>query len=304
MSERKHGIEVCRIEAADGSGEAELVPEWGAIVSSLQLKWRGAPRELLFQHAFFWDRESERTRGGLPFLFPICGRLERDGVAGAYLYDGCRHEMKIHGFSLRMPWTVTGQTASSLTATLRDTEATRASYPFRFEVALQFEVNAGALTIRQTYANTGDVPLPYYAGFHPYYLTPPSGQGKERVRIGYDMAAMYRCNARLTDVVERLPPAPMPAPVTDPLLHERLTAIGSDREIRLEFPDGMTLHARAEGVEDAGMFRFVQLYTMADKPFFCVEPWMAAPNTLNAVTGCRWVKPGEAEHGLLTVWTS
>lgn len=304
MIDRKHGFEVHRIQAADGSGEAEIVPELGAIVSSLQFKWRGALREVLFRHPHFWDRGTERTRGGYPFLFPICGRLERDGRAGVYLYRARRREMKIHGFAMRMPWTVKGRTASSLTVSLRDTEATRAVYPFPFEAALQFEIGAGALTIRQMYANTGDEPMPYYAGFHPFYLTPSPGQGKDQVRISYDMTAMYRSNDRLTDVIEPLPPHPVPAAVTDPMLADRLTGIGANRDVRLEFPDGMVLHTLADGVEDAGMFRFVQLYTLADQPFICVEPWMGAPNSLNTAGECRWVRPGEAEHAILRVWTT
>lgn len=304
MRTRENGFDVYTIRAEDGSVEASIVPELGAVVSSLRFAWRGTMRETLFRHEFFWDRTTERTRGGYPFLFPVCARLERDGVPGLYLYDGRRYELKIHGFSMRMPWTVSEHADSALTVTLRDTDATRACYPFRFEVTLRFEVGAGGLAIRQTYANTGSELMPYYAGFHPYFLTPPPGQGKEQVAIRYAMKAMLNYNSRLTDVVGRAAPVPTPLKVTDPVLIERLTEIGDDREVRLEFPDGMTLHTRADGVEDKGMFRFIQLYTMVDKPFFCVEPWMAAPNTLNTVTGSRWLGPGQAEHGVLNVWIS
>lgn len=304
MMTREHDVEVYAIRASDGSVGASIVPELGAVVSSLRFAWRGTHRETLFRHDYFWDRAAERTRGGFPFLFPVCARLERDGVPGLYLYDGHRYEMKIHGFAMRMPWTVVEHTDSSLTVTLGDTEATRSCYPFRFLLTLEFEVKAGVLTIRQTYANTGSVAMPYYAGFHPYFLTPPPGQGKEQVQIRYAMKAMLNYNSRLTDIVGQVPPVPTPLKVTDPVLIERLTAIGEDREVCLEFPDGMTLHTRADGVEDERMFRFVQLYTMVDKPFFCVEPWMAPPNTLNSVTGSRWIGAGQTERGVVTVRVS
>ena len=63
----QHGFEVWTVESPDGAVRASIVPEMGAAVSSL----RFGDRELLYQHPFFWDRASERTRGGFPFLFPV-----------------------------------------------------------------------------------------------------------------------------------------------------------------------------------------------------------------------------------------
>ena len=64
----------------DGGTVAEIVPELGGIVSSLRLaESGGAPREILYRHPWFWSRETDELRGGIPPLFPICGRLLRDG---------------------------------------------------------------------------------------------------------------------------------------------------------------------------------------------------------------------------------
>ena len=46
---------------------------------------------------------------------------------------------------------------------------------------------------------------------------------------------------------------------------------------------------------------YLQFYTMADKPFFCIEPWMGHPNALNALTGAHWLAPGEVTHGVFEV---
>ena len=69
-------------------------------------------------------------------------------------------------------------------------------------------------------------------------------------------------------------------------------------------PDGTTIHMIAEGVEDKDMFPYVQLYTVEDQPFFCVEPWMGFPNALNTVAGSRWLEPGRSEKGVLKIWTT
>jgi galactose mutarotase-like enzyme len=302
--ELQHGYGVFRIRAADGSAEACVVPELGGIVSSLRLPGPGGLQEVLFQHPFFWETHAERTRGGLPFLFPTCGRLERNGQPGAYLYDGLVYQMTIHGFGMRLPWSVRKADASSVTLVLHDTDATRVQYPFAFEVALTYRVLPGRLLIEQEYRNPGRVPLPYYAGFHPYFLTPAAGAGKDKVRINFRAVSRLFYNERLTDVVGRGAAPALPAGVSDAALHECLAEVRDNKEVELQFPGGLVLHIAADGVEDHDMFPYVQLYTAAEQPFFCVEPWMGFPNALNTVRGCRLLAPGHAERGVLRVWTS
>ncbi len=304
MIGKQEGMTVYRIREAAGKGEATIVPELGAVMSSLRLAGPGGLRELLYCHPHFWDPAAERTRGGFPFLFPVCGRLERDGASGAYLFEGQLYSMKNHGFSMRVPWEVVKADDTSLVVSLTDSEESRRLYPFGFRVTLTFRFEGGTFVIDQAYENTGTRPLPYYAGFHPYFLTPAPGRGKDATMLDYKPAARWVYNARLTEVVATEAPPAMPRSVTDPAINEMLTTVGADRETRLVYPDGMVLHARADGVEDPGLFPFVQLYTMEDRPFFCVEPWMGFPNALNTATGSRWIAPGKTDHGRMAVWTS
>lgn len=303
MDTTQDDFSIYRIEAGDGTASAEVVPELGAIVSSLKLPWKNEQREVLFAHPFFWDRAAERTRGGLPFLFPCCGRMERDGVGGAYLYAGQRYEIKIHGFSMRMPWKVDEAGRDSLTVTLTDTDVTRAVYPFAFRVSLTFKVGAGRLRLEQKYENTGKHPMPYYAGFHPYFLTPPVEGGKEAVIVRMAALSQWKYNERLTDITRRVAAPDFPASVTSASIHEGLMEVGDPCEAALHYPDGVALHMLAEGQECRRMFPFVQLYTMPDRPFFCVEPWMGFPNAMNSMGSVRWIQPGCVENATLSVWT-
>lgn len=299
------GFKVYTIKASDGSGEAQIVPDLGANVSSLKLPWKDGLRETLYLHPFYWERKSERTRGGFPFIFPICGRLERDGEAGVYLYEGVRYKMANHGFSMRVPWNVTDNSEDdSIVLSLRDNNLTLNEYPFPFEVRLRFRIAAGMFTIEQDYINPGKEPIPYYAGFHPYFATPAPGQGKERVKLDYRPIEQWTYNNRLTDIITRDSPPSVPSIVSDSSLNEKLTRVGLDKEVRLIFPEGHTLHVCAEGIRDRDMFPFVQLYTMPDRPFFCVEHWMGFPNAMNTVKGCRWLGPATSEQGIMRVWTS
>jgi len=287
---------------APGGATAVIVPELGGIVSSLELPWAGALHETLFQHAFFWERDTPRTRGGIPFIFPICGRLERDGQPGTYLYDGRRYTLPIHGFASRMPWRVqNADHASRLVLSLTDTAQTRATYPFAFTLTLAYQIEDDGLRCEQTYTNHSDMPMPFYAGFHPYFLTPEPGHGKDDVQLSCDVLRALAYNQRLTDIAGVRPLPPLPASIGAPAVNDLLTMPAPGTGATLAFPDGHTLALRAGGIERPALFAYLQFYTMPDQPFFCMEPWMGHPNALNAVTGAHWLQPGETTHGVLDV---
>ncbi len=304
METNNTGFSVYRIKTADGTASAEIVAELGAIVSSLKLPWKQEVREILFQQPFFWDRETERTRGGLPFLFPVCGRMERNGESGSYLYNGRVYQIKIHGFSMRMPWVVESVALDTLTVVLRDTEATRAIYPFKFRVTLRFKIGSGGLRVEQEYENKGEQSLPYYAGFHPYFLTPPVGAGKDATTVQLAGVSRWNYSARYADIVGRGAAPEFPVSVGDPAINEGLIEVGDPCEAIMHYPDGVAVHMVAEGEGGRRMFPFVQLYTMADKPFFCMEPWMGFPNAMNSMGSVRWLLPGGIEKAILRVWTA
>ena len=300
--EHEHGQDVWAITAQDGLTSARFVPAFGGIGSSLTLPFRGAAREMLFRHDFFWNESYSRTRGGWPFLFPVCGRLRREGVEGAYLYNGQRYILTSHGFSLRKPWRVDDTSApDTLVMSLASDDATRKAYPFDFEVRLRYRVRPGALEAALEVANTGSEPMPYYAGYHPYFLTPPAGGGKEAVRISLSSPCQWLYNADLTDITGTGLAAPFPASVQAPEVNETLNEVPDDHVTRMIYPDGFTLEAVVNRVSATRLFPFVQLYTIPERPFFCIEPWMGHPNALNSLTGFRWLPPGTRDRSVFIV---
>ncbi len=305
VKETIKGFTTWTINAVDGVTRATFVPELGAIGSSLVLPAPDGPRETLFQHDHFWDPDTDQTRGGSPFLFPICGRLERGGQPEIYLYDAQRYTMKIHGFAHQMSWQVVAHDdPAELAMELSDTEETRKQYPFAFTVRLTFRVEPGVLVCEQQYHNRGDRPLPYYAGFHPYLLTPPPEGGKSGVRVAVSPQRVLAYNPQLTDIVGVKPETPdFPAAITDPAINEQLLQMGKDKKASLLFPDGFEIHLCADSETDADRFPYVQLYTMPDKPFFCIEPWMSFPNALNTVSGVRWLAPRQTDTARFQVAT-
>ncbi len=269
----------------------------GGIVSSLQMPLHGRLQELLYQHEWFWDASETRTRGGLPFLFPVCGRLERGGEDGAYQCHGAYYHLPIHGFAMRMPWRVADTAAAdALVIELSDTDATRAAYPFEFRLRLTWRISSGRLACTQEYDNTGAEPLPYYAGFHPYFTVPAPHAGKDAVQLSYSAQHKLVYNQRLTDVVGRVPAPRCPLSICAPDINESLLAVPDGSAARMAFGDGTLLEVSARGLDADGMFPFMQFYTMPEKAFFCMEPWMGLPNALNSMHGARWLAPGATER--------
>lgn len=295
----KTGYQVREIVSEDGSVRAAIVPELGAIVSSLRFNGR----EILFQHDFFWDADSEKTRGGVPLLFPICGRLERNGVQNRWVWNRHIYSMPIHGFAMRMPWRVLEEHSSAheLAVELRDTEGTRAQYPFEFRLSMRMSALQSEFVVRLECENTGQAPMPYYAGFHPYFLTPQPGRGKEQTLLHLKPLRRVLYNATLTDVIGEAEPPAFPVSVADPAINEMLALVGSEEEALLEMPDKSCLCIKAFGEEIPDLFPYIQLYTMPEKPFFCVEPWMSYPNAMNTVDGPRWLGPGCSESGIFRI---
>ena len=282
------GIRVFSIAAPDGAAHADVVPDLGGIVSSLRL---GDDRERLFRHDGFWDPSFRETRGGIPLLFPICGRLLVDGTPGLYRVGDRTYRLPIHGFAMRRPWEVADASRpDALRLRLVDSEETRASYPFAFELELFYSVSLEGLRCRLAVRNTGAVPLPYYAGFHPYFLAPPPGGGKEQTVFGARPRTRHVYDETKTDVIGSAPPPAFPMSIADESVNGLLLEMGADNETRIRFPDGSGIRQTA-----SPLFRYRQFYTLPDQPFFCDEPWMAPPGSLNRPGAARILPPGQAE---------
>lgn len=293
---------VYTIASTDGSTTASFVPEKGGVGSSIIMSDRHQERELLFRHPHFWERNNSHIPGGWPFLFPVCARLERANIAGNYLYDGQIYNLPIHGFAPYLPWEVTAHTGDTLTMKLCATPKTLAIYPFNFCVELTYKAANKILTCAQRYTNTDEKPLPYYAGFHPYFLTPPATNGKEKVFVDFKATRRFKCNEKLTDLIGEQELLALPASIADPKINEQLSLLGKNKIITLSYPDGLKINMEADGVEDPNLFNYLQLYTQPTEPFICLEPWMSFPNALNTVQGVRWLKPNQSEHGILKLW--
>jgi galactose mutarotase-like enzyme len=229
--------------------------------------------------------------GRAPLLFPIVGRLNNDTL----LVDGETYTLEKHGFARRSAFQIVSHDASSATLRLTDGPATRAMYPFAFELEAQFALTESTLAMTMTVRNPGGTPLPASFGYHPAFAWPLHGSDRAVHEI------IFACNEpeplRRITPEGLIGPEPKPSPVTgnrftltddlfadDALvwtdLNSRRLAYGAAAGPRLDigFPD--TPH--------------LGIWTKPGAAFVCIEPWAGRADP-EGYTGEFRDKPGVIE---------
>lgn len=139
-----------------------LVPERGGLISG----WRCGGHEVVYLDLERFLDPAQSVRGGIPVLFPICGGLPNNSLP---LPQGT-FSLPQHGFARQQPWQLSALAdGKGIALELRDSEASRASYPFAFLLRLEVRLEIAALAITTTVRNdSGDV-MPFSFGLHPYF---------------------------------------------------------------------------------------------------------------------------------------
>jgi len=143
--------------------------------------------------------------------------------------------------------------------------------PFEFELHFTYTLDDESLTIDQQYINLSDAPMPMYAGFHPYFRVKNKVVSLETDATTYldynDMETKPICSS------------------SDLSCKESLVLLGGKQNrVRFALKD----IGRDVTMTYDAPFRYIVLWSEAEKPFICVEPWMAMTNAFNVLVG-----PGE-----------
>ncbi|GLX67397.1 aldose epimerase [Paenibacillus glycanilyticus] len=257
-----------------------VCPERGGIVIGCQLNGL----EVFYLDKATFEHPTANIRGGNPILFPICGQLENK----TYIWDGKSYEMANHGVARTSAWEVVSTNTdgeASITIVLRSNEQTKESYPFDFEVTFTYALVNGELHIRQQYRNLTDTAsMPFYAGFHPYF-------NADSKNLAYETDATTYLD--YNDMVEK--------PYTGELdldgMVESVTLLGAKkREIAFPVSGGARVRMTYDDI-----FKYVQVWSVQDKPFVCVEPWMAMTGELNRQEELVMVEAGSTLSANLTI---
>jgi len=239
------------------STTVNVLPDRGAIVTSVVT----GGTELLYLEPDTIASPTGAIRGGIPLLFPFAGELA-DGRLSA---SGT--EMPRHGFARRKAWRVVERTASTVTMRLPIDAEISAGYPYAFGVDYVVSALAHGVRLDLIVENRSERSLPLAPGWHPYFPCP----------VGAKRACLLHV---------------VPAAILPP--EEPLAC-----DVNVAAPGGRSVFPLA----DAGVFtltfsahlRTLEVWTLAGKPFVCVEPWVGPSNVINTTERVS-VPPGGREH--------
>lgn len=269
------------------SGIAATIAAQGAELVSLR---DGTGEELLWQAGPAWPRHA-------PVLFPIVGRLAKDTLR----HDGQAYRLTQHGFARdsRFEWTERGATRAALR--LRDSEATRAAYPFPFLLDLIYDTAGDSLSVTTRVTNPGDAVLPCGVGAHPAFQWPLApGMAQDAHRLVFE----HPEPGPALSIEDGLVAAPGPLPFDgttlplSPKLFAEYALVMPDtasRAVRFEAPGARALTVSWEGYKDLGIWS-----PPGGAPFLCIEPWfgMASPvdwdGDITDKPGILLLQPGES----------
>lgn len=260
-----------------GESRAVLAPPRGGILTRLTLQGR----ELLFLDEATLLDPSKNIRGGNPVLFPSPGPL----VNERFEYEGVTGTMKQHGFARQLPWTVDSVSKAEAKLSLTSDATTLAQYPWPFRIAFRYALTEASLRIEQNFQNTGTTPMPFAAGFHPYFRVADADKAVATIPT--------RSTQGFDNVTKTIVPVEGPIDLTANEVDLHLIDHGSS-EAQLDVAKQKSIAIRC-----SSEFQRWVVWTLKGKDFVCVEPWTAAANALNTQAQLTVVAPGET----YSMWT-
>jgi galactose mutarotase-like enzyme len=241
---------------------AAMIDPHGAQLSVLQ---DAAGRDLL------WNGDPAIWAGRAPLLFPIVGAL----AGGKYRLGTHEYALPRHGFARGSRFALRDSDAAHATFLLAASDASRAVYPFEFELSVRYALEGATLEVRTELHNPGGAPLPASFGHHPAFRWPlPYGEARDAHRVEFEQDEPDP--VRRLDAQGLLRPAGEPTPVrgrqltpTDAMFEPDVLILDAVRSrsltfgvagrprIRLDFPDSP----------------YLGVWTKPKAPFLCIEPW-------------------------------
>jgi galactose mutarotase-like enzyme len=244
---------------------AELQGLWNK-KHQLEYMWGGDPA--------VWGKHS-------PLLFPIVGTLK----GNTYHYQDKSYSLPRHGFARDREFDVESHTADAITFLLRSDDATRANYPFDFELRVIYRILAEGLSVTYEVSNPAKETFYFSVGGHPafkvplapdtayndYYLAFDNKETAPRWPISADGLIENQSQALLqgTDIL----PLTKDLFAKDALVFKHLASSGmtlrsakTERGLRMDFPG----------------FPFLGIWAAPKADFVCIEPWCGIADSVDS----------------------
>ena len=259
---------------------------------------------------YLWQPNPDVWTGQAPICFPVCGGL-RDGKATTA--SGKTVELARHGFARKSAFELVGNTDDRATFRLASSDATRAMYPFDFELLASYVLEQDKLRISYTVTNKGTEDMPFFIGGHPGFRCPiEEGETYSDYLIRFEKSETETiCRAvpstGLIDVEDR---EDSPTAGTDelPLTHELFDFAEKIYDVLESRTATLTNRAGTHGVRlEFADFPYLIVWSKPTGDFVAIEPWGGLStcsdedDVLEHKRGVIVAKPGEAVTRSFTI---
>lgn len=223
--------------------------------------WRVAGQELL------WNGDPAIWPKTAPVLFPVVG-WTRDAEIR---HQGQSYPMGVHGFAAGSRFSLASQAPDRAEFLLQDSPASRAHYPFAFQLTLRYRLRPRGFSARFILRNTDDAPLPYALGLHPGFRWDPRQPG-QALHFGREEtpAVPVIAPGGLFDTARRpVPLAGRHLPLSTGLLAQEALCFLDlrSRSLRFDRGDGSRISMWL------GEMPHLAIWTLPNAPFLCLEAW-------------------------------
>jgi galactose mutarotase-like enzyme len=221
---------------------------------------------------FIWEGDPAYWGKHSPVLFPIVGTLKNN----TYTHNNKEYILTRHGFARDMEFELVDQTANTATFSIQSNSTTLASYPFQFELQIQYTLFHSTLEIAYKVINKDTTEIPFSIGAHPAFALPGNF---ENYSLEFEKVEPLEYTLLENDLVstqtETIATNSNFVPLThklferDALIFKKLES-KSLTIVEKEIP---RLKVHFEDFPNLG------IWTKVGAPFLCIEPWFGYSDT-------------------------
>ncbi|WP_026839038.1 aldose 1-epimerase family protein [Gillisia sp. JM1] len=223
---------------------------------------------------YIWQGNPAFWASHAPILFPIIGALKED----TYFFEGIKYHLPKHGFFRNNDTVVLKQKGNDqLTFSLKFSEDTLKSYPFKFELEVSFMLKGKALKVKHEVFNLDTKEIYFSIGGHPAFNAPLFlGESYEDYSLEFDQNLNLETHiltnggliSNKTESVlkdENRIQLRKDLFNNDALIFE---AIPSKKVSLLSKHSGKILSVEYSDFENLG------IWAKPNAPYVCIEPWL------------------------------
>ena len=144
------------------SNIVRICPERGGLIT----EWICNGQEILYFDVNRFLDANKSVRGGIPFLFPICGDLPGNKI----IFGDSDYLIPQHGFARNEQWSIEIlENKNGFRLHCSDNDRTKLIYPFAFSIDIDVEVTKFSLKFEIQISNFSQINMPFSFGLHPYF---------------------------------------------------------------------------------------------------------------------------------------